>query len=235
MQDHRDALLNIKKQLESRQKTPSVPPAISKELNAMEFELRNVIAKLKQEEENSSSFTEMIDNVTPMEHDTVLLKEEGLTREQSEARRRAAEKEPYKEKLALSLEKIVYLDPSAVTGYKKPGIQHGVFMKVKNGEYSIRDYIDLHNRTLDQARLDVDQFISRSFERGYRFVIIIHGKGEFTKPRALLKSFVFHWLKQAEPVLAFHHAVPYHGGPGAIYVLLKKNEQMKLDTRERMS
>lgn len=235
MQDHRDALLNIRKQLENRQKTPPVPPAVSKELNAMEFELRSVIAQLKQEEENSSSFTDMIDNVTPMEHDTVLLKEEGLTREQSEARRRAAEKEPYREKLALSLEKIVYLDPAVVIGYKKPGIQHGVFMKVKNGEYSIRDYIDLHNRTLDQARLDVDQFISRSFERGYRFVIIIHGKGEFTKPKALLKSFVFHWLKQAEPVLAFHHAMPYHGGPGAVYVLLKKNEQMKLDTRERMS
>ncbi len=240
MQDHIDELQNIKKQLEEQirktQNRPDVPEAEKKEQAGMEYELQAVLNRIREEEaEKNASFTSMIDNVTPLEHDSILLKTPGITKEQAQARRRSAEKEIYREKLALSLEKVVYLEPASVTGFKKPGVQHGVFLKVKNGEYSIRDYIDLHNKTLDQARLAVDQFLSGSYERGYRFVIIIHGKGEFTKPQALLKSFVFHWLKQAEPVLAFHHAMPYHGGPGAVYVLLKKNDQLRQNTRERNS
>ena len=63
--------------------------------------------------------------------------------------------------------------------------------------------------------------------------IYVHGKGEFTSPKAFLKSHVFSWMKQSELVLAAHSAMPYHGGAGALYVLLKKNDEMKSDNRQK--
>lgn len=195
-------------------------------------ELRRILEEL-EDEEREDPFAAMMPDVRPMIQDTVRIrKDEELSEEQIRIRRRAAENEPYREKLALSMEKIHYLDPAEITGYRKEGVLNGVFMKVKHGEYRIMDYIDLHHRTLDQARTAVDEFLSKSFDRGYRFVIIIHGKGDRTTPKAQLKSFVFHWLKQAEPVLAFHHAMPYHGGAGATYVLIRKNRNVSPEDLE---
>ncbi len=234
-----EALIAIKENLRKQQQakaqkaqtSPQTKLSQDKQQSAMEFELQHLIKLMQEEEENQADFSSMIDNVQVMKQDTVHLQSKGISAEQAKARQRAAQHEKYQEKYSFSMEKIHYLNPSDVTGYKKEGIQRGVYLKVKNGEYTIRDYLDLHNKTLDQARVAVDEFIAKSHEKGYRFVIIIHGKGEFTKPKAFLKSFVFHWLKQAAPVLAFHHAMPYHGGPGATYVLIKKNEQEKPEFR----
>ena len=239
MQDPIEVLAMIRQKL--AQPAPEPPrtrtgkESADREQAALEFELKNLLMAISREEEQESFSSMMGSDVKPMVQDAVRLKGQTLTEEQSRARRRWAENEPYREKLALSLEKVHYLKPADVTGFKKEGVQHGVYLKVKNGEYRIRDYLDLHNKNLDQAREAVDRFLVDSYEKGMRFVIIIHGKGEFTKPQAMLKSFVFQWLKDAEPVLACHHAMAYHGGPGAIYVLLKKCDRLRDETRERMA
>ena len=47
------------------------------------------------------------------------------------------------------------------------------------------------------------------------------------------KSYVNHWLRELDEVIAYHTAQPMHGGFGATYVLLKKHPQQKLINREK--
>jgi DNA-nicking Smr family endonuclease len=49
----------------------------------------------------------------------------------------------------------------------------------------------------------------------------------------LKKSYVNHWLRELDEVIAYHTAQPMHGGFGATYVLLKKHPQQKLINREK--
>jgi DNA-nicking Smr family endonuclease len=49
----------------------------------------------------------------------------------------------------------------------------------------------------------------------------------------VLKGFVNQWLRDLDPVQAFHSARPEHGGTGAVYVLLAKSEAKKQENRER--
>jgi len=52
---------------------------------------------------------------------------------------------------------------------------------------------------------------------------IIHGKGHrSSSQKAVLKTYVNHWLQEHERVLAFHSAKVRDGGAGAVYLLLKR-------------
>lgn len=125
------------------------------------------------------------------------------------------------------------LKPNDLISYKKSGIQEGVFKKLRLGKYPIGDRIDLHQLRLAHARIQILKFIRLSQLNGHRCVLIIHGKGEKSTPPARMKSYVCHWLPQLEEVLALHTAQPMHGGYGAIYVLLRKSVERKIDNQER--
>ena len=64
-------------------------------------------------------------------------------------------------------------------------------------------------------------------------MVIVHGKGERSNPPALMKSFVAQWLMQIKEVQCVHSAQRFHGGTGAVYVLLRKSAEKKIETRER--
>ncbi len=128
-----------------------------------------------------------------------------------------------------------FVDPLADISWKLPGLQYGVMKKLKSGDYTPQDGLDLHHHTIEQAYVKTVKFIKKSYQRNLRCVIIIHGKGEFSKPKALLKSYVAHWLKQIPEVIAYATAMPYHGDKGATYVLIKKSLENSLQNRERFS
>ncbi len=48
-----------------------------------------------------------------------------------------------------------------------------------------------------------------------------------------MKSFVTTWLMQIKEVQCCHSAQRFHGGTGALYVLLQKSADKKLENRER--
>ena len=104
--------------------------------------------------------------------------------------------------------------------------------KLKAGEYFPQLGVDLHNNTIEQAYKKVRKLVIKAYREDVRCIIIVHGKGEFSTPKALLKSYVAHWLKMMPEVLAYHTAMPYHGDKGATYVLIKKGEGSRLETRE---
>lgn len=123
-----------------------------------------------------------------------------------------------------------------VIGFKRPGIQDGVYRKLRLGKYAFEARLDLHRKTVEMSRNEVFRFINDCIEHDVRTVMILPGKGDRNPEQpATLKSYLVHWLEELETVQAFHTAQPQHGGAGAFYVLLRKSERRKQDIRERLS
>ncbi|MFR9717820.1 DNA endonuclease SmrA [Aeromonas diversa] len=149
------------------------------------------------------------------------------------ARREAAMKEQGGELDALSMEAVEMLRPGDPVGFKRDGVQEGVYKKLRLGKYELQACLDLHQHTLREARMALLQFVRDCLERDIRSVLVLHGKGERSQPQALLKSYVSAWLPQIPEVMAIHSADRRHGGSGALYVLLRKSERKKAENRER--
>jgi DNA-nicking Smr family endonuclease len=155
-----------------------------------------------------------------------------------EHRRQAAAQAPEQERNRLCENLIQPLDAWFVLEFRRPGVQHGVFRKLKQGRYEAQSRLDMHRMSVDVARREIFDFIDESYRFGLRCVLIIHGKGDSKPERersSVLKGCVDRWLRELEPVLAFHSAQPQHGGTGAVYVLLRKSEDQKRENRERFS
>ncbi|MFH7566452.1 DNA endonuclease SmrA [Oceanimonas smirnovii] len=182
-----------------------------------------------------SSFLDEMDGLTPLKQDTLpashASKRDAAT---IAARRKAAETSAEAALPLLSLDHVALLRPDDMVSYKKPGVQEGVFKKLRLGKYPCDARLDLHHHSVEKARDALLNFLQGCLRRNLRAVMIVHGKGERSQPPALLKSYVSGWLPQLPEVLACHSALHQHGGSGCLYVLLRKSEQAKQDTRERL-
>ncbi len=126
------------------------------------------------------------------------------------------------------------LDPLDILSFQRPGVQHGVFRNLRLGKYALDARLDLHRMKVEQARREVQQFVKDCLANDVRCALITHGKGEGRERQAVLKSCIAHWLPQLEPILAFHTAQKQHGGYGATYILVKKSETKKEETRRNI-
>ncbi|SMF93626.1 DNA-nicking endonuclease, Smr domain [Methylomagnum ishizawai] len=127
------------------------------------------------------------------------------------------------------------LHPEAILSFKRGGIQNGVFRRLQRGGYDIEAMLDLHGLNVEQARHEVHRFIQDCLRHDVRLALISHGKGRNNKEqRPVLKSFLARWLPMFPEVMAFHSAQRYHGGAGALYLLLRKSERQKHKTREKL-
>ena len=107
--------------------------------------------------------------------------------------------------------------------FVRTGIQQRVLRKFRRGQYTIEAKLDLHGRTVAEARELVSRFLHRARAGNKRCVRIIHGKGLSSIGKLpILKVKVNSWLRQKDEVLAFCSARASDGGTGAVYVLLKK-------------
>lgn len=135
----------------------------------------------------------------------------------------------------LAGEPLVMLEPLSLVSFKRPGVQNGVFRNLRLGKYNIDARLDLHGLSAEKARREVYRFVQDCIGSDVRVALITHGKGQGREQPALLKSFVVCWLEQLAEVLAFHTALKHHGGYGSTYVLLRKSEKKKQETREKHS
>ena len=153
-----------------------------------------------------------------------------------EARRQAAVSAPEADRNLLSDREAEPLDAWYVLEFKRPGVQNGVYRKLRQGRYEQEARLDLHRMTVAVARRELFAFLEQCHELGLRSVLLIHGKGERKAERersAVLKGHVNVWLQEVPMVQAYHSAQPQHGGTGAVYVLLRKSEEQKRKNRER--
>ena len=99
--------------------------------------------------------------------------------------------------------------------------------KLQAGRYSPEAHLDLHGLNAVQAFQTLVGFIKGAYLKGQRTLLVVPGRGR-NSPHGMpiLRTKVQEWLTQ-EPfrrvVLAFCTARPADGGPGALYVLMRKN------------
>lgn len=148
-------------------------------------------------------------------------------------RQRAAVEKPVRDLNPLTSDMVEPLTAHDILSWQRPGVQHGVFRKLRLGQYPIEARLDLHRMTVEEARREVFGFINDCVHYGLRSVIILHGKGERNPDGiAQLKSYLAKWLPELNNVLAFHSAKKHHGGTGAVYVMVRKNDREKQHNRE---
>ena len=180
-------------------------------------------------------FASEMSGVTPLKREPRerLLKKESVD---VSKRRQAATHSLSRGDNHLSDDGVPPLDAWYVLEFKRPGIQNGVYRKLRLGHYDIEARLDLHRFTVVEARTEIWSFFKEAARLGLRTLLITHGKGFGNKEKAgsgVLKGYVNRWLRDMEDVQAFHSAQPQHGGTGSVYVLLRKSEDKKRENRER--
>ena len=184
--------------------------------------------------EEKAHFAEEVGDVTPLKpQNRAAIKTTRAADPGLEQRRRAATEQSSEQDNFLSAEYAPPLGPYDIVSFVRPGVQHGVFHKLRRGRYEPEATLDLHRRSVEEARRELWDFLQQSTSYQLRTVMVLHGKGDRTPRPGVLKSFVAHWLKDIPEVLAYHSAQPYHGGAGAMYVLLKKSVVASENNRER--
>ncbi|MSQ59025.1 MAG: DNA mismatch repair protein MutS [Betaproteobacteria bacterium] len=118
------------------------------------------------------------------------------------------------------------LDVGEGLAYLRDGIPRQTLRKLRAGQWSIQDRLDLHSLRTEEARPLLASFLSGCVRRGLRCVTIIHGKGmRSPNGQPVLKGRVAGWLVQRDEVLAYIEAGPADGGSGAVIVLLKAGKR----------
>ena len=179
-------------------------------------------------------FQRELADVQPLAQDHVRSARRAGDSESLRARRAAAEQETDLDSDFLQMEAVTLLDPHDPVEFRRDGVQEGVYRKLRLGEYPLHASLDLQGQTLRQAKQSLVAFLHECRRLELRSVLIRHGRGERSNPPAVLKSYVSQWLQQWPEVLALHSAQPAFGGTGAVYVLLRKSDRQKMETRERI-
>ncbi len=187
--------------------------------------------------DNDELFLHEMGDVKPINVEKKMIsKRAGPSAQVSKARREAATKVLAKDENHLASGDVELLDAYYPLEFKRAGVQHGVFRKLKQGKYPSDGRLDLHRMTIEKARKEVFEFIKQSMQYDLRSLMIIHGKGSHSgEDSALLKSYVNKWLPDMDEVQAFCSAQKQHGGMGAVYVLLRKSDRKKQENRDRIN
>lgn len=182
------------------------------------------------------NFQALMGDVKPLksQNDKVMLNNKPSENKALQAKRAAAEGFENIDENQLTTEAVDLVHPDDILEYKKDGIQQGVYKNLRLGKYELHATLNLHGKSVAESRLAVFQFINDCQKANLRSLLIQHGKGIKSQPhQAIIKSYVNKWLPTFDSILAFHSALPQHGGTGAIYVLLKKSEQARLANKEQ--
>jgi DNA-nicking Smr family endonuclease len=187
---------------------------------------------------DENDFRDAMSDVVPIAQKRVALEPEAPTptpaqqirRDAAEGRRPAPDAE---DRNYLTLGEVALVHPRDTLSWKKDGVQHEVFRKLRGGRYPIDARLDLHRHTVREARQALFEFLILARQRGWRTVLISHGRGERSATPARVKSYVAHWLSQIPEVIAYHSAARHHGGTGSVYALLKKSDEARELAREQ--
>ncbi len=190
-----------------------------------------------KDESFDESFKEAMSDVSPLQHKRVHHEKSVRDVTVSQIERREAalgnSTPPVVDPNYLSIGEVRQYGPRDILEWKKDGVQHEVFRKLKAGRYPVEGSLDLHGCTVKEARVEMFKFLNLALARGWRTLLIAHGRGEKSATPARIKSRVAHWLEQVPEVIAYHSAQNHHGGTGAVYALLKKTPRKKNENRER--
>lgn len=105
--------------------------------------------------------------------------------------------------------------------YLRQGHSPRLLRRLRRGQYSVQDEIDLHRMTVADAGAAVRRWLRECLAANRLCLRIVHGKGLGSGPEGpALRPHLDAWLRQREDVLAYTSAPPAQGGTGATLVLL---------------
>jgi DNA-nicking Smr family endonuclease len=104
--------------------------------------------------------------------------------------------------------------------FLRPGYQKRLLRRLRQGQFSAVDSIDLHHMNLETAGKVLLDFLEQAFEQHFGCVRVVHGKGLRSKGLPLLKNMTNRMLRKHPRVVAFASCRPVDGGTGATNVLL---------------
>jgi DNA-nicking Smr family endonuclease len=109
--------------------------------------------------------------------------------------------------------------------FNRSGLQQRAIQQLKRGQLPIERKVDLHGFTAEEALDLLHTTLDNCQHANQRLLLVIHGKGHYSQGNTpILKNVLNQWLRQSPMVLAFHSALPKHGGNGAMYVLIKTKQ-----------
>lgn len=92
---------------------------------------------------------------------------------------------------------------------------------VRPEKLKIDDTIDLHGMTEKEAELALHSFFMQALSKGFKKVLIIHGKGNHSKDEPVLKKLVQRFLEENPNAGRSGKEKAENGGSGATWVMLK--------------
>ena len=121
--------------------------------------------------------------------------------------------------------------PPARTAARLEPFDRRLKQRLARGTEPIDDRIDLHGKTQNEAHAALLSFLRKAQSNGAKFVLVITGKGGGARDdwseRGVLKRQVPQWLKLPEfrgCVVGFEDAHVGHGGAGALYVRIRRQQ-----------
>jgi DNA-nicking Smr family endonuclease len=106
--------------------------------------------------------------------------------------------------------------------FLREGYPPRILKRLRRGDYSIQDQLDLHGLIASEAKQETHYFINECAKDKISAIRIIHGKGlNSPDKKPVIKSLLVGWLKKNQHVIAVCSAPSNDGGTGAVYVLLK--------------
>jgi DNA-nicking Smr family endonuclease len=109
---------------------------------------------------------------------------------------------------------------------RRTDVPVALLRSLRRGNFPVDARLDLHGMVVSDARARLALFLRTMRERRERAVLVIHGKGEHSPMGiGVLRGEISAWLSQgpsSEHVAAFATARGTDGGPGAVYVLLRR-------------
>lgn len=168
-------------------------------------------------EDDSDAFRAAVGPVKPIRHDRAVFE----SRKPRPVARftRADEQSVLAESLT---DPTIWVESGDEVQFCRLGLKSPMMRKLKRGQYSVYEEIDLHGLNAAEAKQAVSAFLREARLRRWHCIRIIHGKGKRSfQGMPVLRPKVVKWLQQTDLVIAFCTATAKDGGTGALYVLLR--------------
>ena len=117
-------------------------------------------------------------------------------------------------------DELVELETGEELLYLRPGHQKRILRRLRRGQYSVGDTIDLHHMSVETAKQVLLDYVDQALERQLGCVRVVHGKGLRSKTLPRLKIMTNRVLRKHPRVIAFASCRPVDGGTGATDILL---------------
>ena len=85
----------------------------------------------------------------------------------------------------------------------------------------VQAVLDLHGMNSREAEQALERFIYQARSRGFRKVLIVHGKGNHSQGEPVLQGVMRRYLEKCPCTGAFASAKRKHGGRGATWVIIR--------------